>query len=207
MVGGGSDDRPRPNRLAANERPNEDEPFALANAEKRLENAGYRVQHSRGPTTLAGLVVNEGAMQVHLVEFDHSAAGLREIRKLEALAKQRPFQVQVGHPQFGDHYTLVFATIEEPAKLPLDKLLRIANKAIDLDLVDEAKIETSQIVREGAAEQPEPAPAASPPPAEPSGGSGGGTPSYGSCDTAPSNIPVPPGSPLDADGDGIGCES
>lgn len=30
---------------------------------------------------------------------------------------------------------------------------------------------------------------------------------YETCDTAPSNIPVPPGSPLDGDGDGIGCES
>jgi hypothetical protein len=34
--------------------------------------------------------------------------------------------------------------------------------------------------------------------------SGGG---WTSCTTAPSNIPVPPGSPLDGDGDGIGCES
>lgn len=33
------------------------------------------------------------------------------------------------------------------------------------------------------------------------------TPSYSSCATAPSDIPVPPGSPLDGDGDGIGCES
>ena len=32
-------------------------------------------------------------------------------------------------------------------------------------------------------------------------------PSYSSCATAPSNIPVSPGSDLDADGDGIGCES
>lgn len=31
-------------------------------------------------------------------------------------------------------------------------------------------------------------------------------PSYDSCATAPPNIPVPPGSHLDADGDGIGCE-
>lgn len=33
------------------------------------------------------------------------------------------------------------------------------------------------------------------------------TPSYSSCATAPSNVPVPPGSSLDSDGDGIGCES
>jgi hypothetical protein len=33
------------------------------------------------------------------------------------------------------------------------------------------------------------------------------SPSYSSCDTAPDNIPVPPGSPLDADGDGVGCET
>lgn len=32
-------------------------------------------------------------------------------------------------------------------------------------------------------------------------------PSYANCDEAPSDIPVPPGSSLDADGDGIGCES
>jgi hypothetical protein len=38
-----------------------------------------------------------------------------------------------------------------------------------------------------------------------SGGSSYSIPS--SCDGAPSNIPVPPGSSLDGDGDGIGCES
>jgi hypothetical protein len=44
-------------------------------------------------------------------------------------------------------------------------------------------------------------------PAPSSGGSSSGSSgSYTNCDSAPSNIPVPPGSPLDGDGDGIGCE-
>jgi hypothetical protein len=42
-------------------------------------------------------------------------------------------------------------------------------------------------------------------PAPPSGGDSFSLPS--TCAGAPSNIPVPPGSPLDGDGDGIGCES
>jgi hypothetical protein len=47
--------------------------------------------------------------------------------------------------------------------------------------------------------------AAAPPPSS-GGGGGSSSPSYTSCDSAPSNIAVPPGSDLDADGDGIGCE-
>jgi hypothetical protein len=46
------------------------------------------------------------------------------------------------------------------------------------------------------AQQPDPAPAAP----SPSAG-------YENCDEAPDNIPVGPGSSLDADGDGIGCET
>lgn len=207
IVEGASDDGTGPDRrtITAERSPPEPEPYALLAAESRLEKAGYRTQRTQAPNTVAGLVINEGAMRVQIVEFVHSAAGLKQIAGIKALAKRQPFQAQAGQPDSSNRYTLLYATIEEPAKLPLNELLRITDK-VGLDIVDDAKIEVSQsqAVRSEPEEPTQPAPP-EPTPVEPSGG--GGTPSYSSCDTAPPNVPVPLGSPLDADGDGIGCES
>ena len=69
----------------------------------------------------------------------------------------------------------------------------------------EAQAEQAALAAARAAERAERQAARQAAAAVPSGG--GGTPSYSSCDTAPDNIPVSPGSDLDADGDGIGCET
>jgi hypothetical protein len=71
-----------------------------------------------------------------------------------------------------------------------------------------AQFTATNVSRRIAREAARQAAAAAPPPSVSSGGgSGSSSPSYSSCATAPPNIPVPPGSPLDGDGDGIGCES
>jgi type II secretory pathway pseudopilin PulG len=64
-----------------------------------------------------------------------------------------------------------------------------------------------RIAREAAREAARQAAAAPPAPSSGGGSTGSSAPSYTSCATAPSNIAVPPGSSLDRDGDGIGCES
>lgn len=134
-----------------------------------------------------------------------------ELRQLAADAKGNP--AEPPSDELAD-----VQTIAEPVIVKAEQLEAVRDEAEDAvhqaksnlmaakNRLKQGQAEVTQLTNRIAREAEQAAEEAAAAPTPSSGGEGDGA-SYSSCATAPSNIPVPPGSPLDGDGDGIGCES
>jgi hypothetical protein len=187
----------------------------LDGVERRLQRAGYSVEEddSGGDGIKAALLVSAGPMTVHLTQYLDERAANRGVGELRTVEREQPEQLRVVR-DFDRPRVVLWATIEEPGKLKPNRLLKVADLAINLSESDRALIETESArspTPTGTGDH-RPAPSPSDTFVEPSVGQDKDCGDFDSQEGAQEYFESNGGGPdtnvdrLDDDGDGVACD-